>query len=57
MTNEVVAAPVVDVGSYMFLAGFAGFYAVRAVFPMVVVRSKMLGVLVGMDQKDSYAAR
>ena len=28
----------------------------HAVFPSVVVRPKMLGILVAMDQKDSYAA-
>ena len=28
-----------------------------AVFPLVVDRPKMLGILVGMNQKDSYAAR
>ena len=54
--EEVVAALVVHLGSGMFMAGFAGGYAIRAVFPLVVARPVMLGILVGMVQKDSYAA-
>eukprot|EP00439_Symbiodinium_sp_Y106_P016193 s4810_g2.t1 len=36
------------------LAGFAGDDAPRAVFPSIVGRPKMPGIMVGMDQKDSY---
>merc|ERR1712007_155882 len=35
-------------------AGFAGDDAPRAVFPSIVGRPKMPGIMVGMDQKDSY---
>ena len=51
VANEVAAALVVDCGSGMFMAGFAGEDAICAVFPMVVGRPKMLGILVGMDPK------
>ena len=37
--------------------GFAGDDTTRAVFLMVVFKPKMLGILVGMDQKDRYVAR
>merc|ERR1711972_190276 len=49
-----VAALVVDNGSGMCKAGFAGDDAPRAVFPSIVGRPKMPGIMVGMDQKDSY---
>jgi len=45
---------VVDNGSGMCKAGFAGDDAPRAVFPSIVGRPKMPGIMVGMDQKDSY---
>merc|ERR1711945_62330 len=48
------AALVVDNGSGMCKAGFAGDDAPRAVFPSIVGRPKMPGIMVGMDQKDSY---
>jgi len=48
-------APVVmDNGSGMCKAGFAGDDAPRAVFPSVVGRARHQGVMVGMGQKDSY---
>jgi actin-related protein len=53
MADE-VAALVVDNGSGMCKAGFAGDDAPRAVFPSIVGRPKMPGIMVGMDQKDSY---
>ena len=53
MSDE-VAALVVDNGSGMCKAGFAGDDAPRAVFPSIVGRPKMPGIMVGMDQKDSY---
>jgi len=49
-----VAALVVDNGSGMCKAGFAGDDAPRAVFPSIVGRPKMPGIMVGMDNKDSY---
>lgn len=49
-----MAALVVDNGSGMCKAGFAGDDAPRAVFPSIVGRPKMPGIMVGMDQKDSY---
>jgi len=54
MADEEVAALVVDNGSGMCKAGFAGDDAPRAVFPSIVGRPKMPGIMVGMDQKDSY---
>jgi len=54
MDEEEVAALVVDNGSGMVKAGFAGDDAPRAVFPSLVGRPKHTGVMVGMGQKDSY---
>jgi len=54
MDDEEVAALVVDNGSGMVKAGFAGDDAPRAVFPSIVGRPKHTGVMVGMGQKDSY---
>jgi len=53
MAEEEVTALVVDNGSGMCKAGFAGDDAPRAVFPSIVGRPRMPGVMVGMDQKDS----
>jgi len=53
MSDEIVAL-VVDNGSGMCKAGFAGDDAPRAVFPSLVGRPKMPGIMVGMDQKDTY---
>jgi len=52
--DEEIAALVVDNGSGMCKAGFAGDDAPRSVFPSIVGRPKMPGIMVGMDQKDSY---
>ena len=49
-----VQALVVDNGSGMCKAGFAGDDAPRAVFPSIVGRPKHQGIMVGMDQKDAY---
>jgi actin beta/gamma 1 len=49
-----VAALVVDNGSGMCKAGFAGDDAPRAVFPSIVGRPRHKGVMMGMGQKDSY---
>jgi len=54
MDEDDVAALVVDNGSGMVKAGFAGDDAPRAVFPSIVGRPKHTGVMVGMGQKDSY---
>jgi len=54
MADEEVAALVMDNGSGMCKAGFAGDDAPRAVFPSIIGRPKMPGIMVGMDQKDSY---
>ncbi|TGZ37702.1 Uncharacterized protein DBV15_02950 [Temnothorax longispinosus] len=53
-THPHVAALVVDNGSGMCKAGFAGDDAPRAVFPSIVGRPRHQGVMVGMGQKDSY---
>jgi len=49
-----VAALIIDNGSGMVKAGFAGDDAPRAVFPSIVGRPRHKGVMVGMGQKDSY---
>merc|ERR1712223_1980201 len=56
MCDEDVAALVVDNGSGMCKAGFAGDDAPRAVFPSIVGRPRHQGVMVGMGQKDSYVS-
>jgi len=45
---------VVDNGSGMVKAGFAGDDAPRSVFPSIVGRPRHQGVMVGMGQKDAY---
>jgi actin beta/gamma 1 len=54
MDDEEVSALVVDNGSGMCKAGFAGDDAPRAVFASMVGRPKHPGIMVGMDQKDAY---
>jgi len=54
MADDEIQALVVDNGSGMCKAGFAGDDAPRAVFPSIIGRPKMPGIMVGMDQKDSY---
>ncbi|XP_038664459.1 actin, non-muscle 6.2-like [Scyliorhinus canicula] len=54
MADDEVAALVVDNGSGMCKAGFAGDDAPRTVFPSIVGRPRPQGVVVGMGQKDSY---
>ncbi|KAK6290990.1 hypothetical protein J4Q44_G00386100 [Coregonus suidteri] len=54
MAEDDIAALVVDNGSGMCKAGFAGDDAPRAVFPSIVGRPRHQGVMVGMGQKDSY---
>jgi actin beta/gamma 1 len=54
MADDDVQALVVDNGSGMCKAGFAGDDAPRAVFPSMVGRPKHPVIMVGMDQKDAY---
>jgi len=54
MSCDEVQALVVDNGSGMCKAGFAGDDAPRAVFPSIVGRPRHKGVMVGMGQKDAY---
>jgi actin len=49
-----VQALVIEAGSGLVRAGFAGDDAPRAVFPSIVGRPRHMGVMVGMGQKDSY---
>lgn len=51
MCDEDIAALVIDNGSGMCKAGFAGDDAPRAVFPSIVGRPRHQGVMVGMGQK------
>ncbi|TNF29714.1 MAG: actin, cytoplasmic 2 [Deltaproteobacteria bacterium] len=53
-TEEDAVATVVDNGSGMIKAGFAGDDAPRAVFPSIVGRPRHKGVMVGMGAKDAY---
>ena len=54
MAEEEVAALVVDNGSGVCADGFAGDEAPRVELPTIVGRPKMRGIMVGMDQKNSY---
>jgi len=49
-----VQALVVDNGSGMCKAGFAGDDAPRAVFPSIIGRPKQKSIMVGMGDKDAY---
>ncbi|EFC37829.1 hypothetical protein NAEGRDRAFT_55489 [Naegleria gruberi] len=51
---EDVQALVVDNGSGMCKAGFAGDDAPRAVFPSIIGRPKQKSIMVGMGNKDAY---
>ncbi|KAJ7081884.1 actin 2 [Mycena belliarum] len=54
MSDDEIAALVIDNGSGMCKAGFAGDDAPRAVFPSIVGRPRQAGVMVGFGNKDSY---
>ena len=54
MCDDDVAALVIDNGSGMCKAGFAGDDAPRAVFPSIVGRPRHQGVMVGMGQKVNF---
>ena len=53
MCDDESAAVVIDNGSGMVKAGFAGDDAPRAVFPSIVGRPRHQGVMVGMGQKGN----
>ena len=52
--TEPATTVVIDNGSLMMKAGFAGDDYPRAVFPNEVKRVRHQGVMVGMGQKDAY---
>ena len=52
--SDNIAVIVVDNGSGMCKAGFVGDDAPRVVFPSIVGCPRHQGVMVGMEQKDSY---
>ena len=54
MCDDDLKSLVIDNGSGMCKAGFAGDDAPRAVFPSIVGRPRHQGVMIGMCQKDSY---
>lgn len=54
LQEEIPPAIVVDNGSGLVKAGFAGEDVPRVVFPSIVGRPRHQGVMVGMGQKDSY---
>merc|ERR1712244_215127 len=54
MCDDDVTALVVDNGSGMCKAGFAGDDAPRSVFPSIVGRAKYDSIMTGMGQKDAY---
>ena len=51
LADEVAAAPVVEISSCMFTAGFAGDHAIRAGRPVI------FGIMVDMDQKVCVSLR
>ncbi|XP_051786796.1 actin isoform X2 [Erpetoichthys calabaricus] len=52
--QDYITSLVIDNGSGMCKAGFAGDDAPRAVFPSIVGRPRHQGIMVGMGQKESY---
>ncbi|KAJ7817774.1 actin 2 [Mycena olivaceomarginata] len=54
MADDEIAALVIDNGSGMCKAGFAGDDAPRAVFPSIVGHPRQAGVMVGFGNNDSY---
>lgn len=54
MSGQQTTAIIIDNGSGVVKAGFAGDDGPRAVFPSIVGSPRHLGVMVGMGQKDSY---
>ena len=54
MNDEEIAALVIDNGSGMCKAGFAGEEAPRAVYPSIVGRPKHSSAMQGTQQKSEY---
>ncbi|ELA41756.1 actin CyI, cytoplasmic [Vittaforma corneae ATCC 50505] len=54
MATDAKSPIVIDNGSGVVKAGFAGDDAPRAVFPSIIGTPRHQGVMVGMGQKDSY---
>jgi actin-related protein len=54
MAGYGVQALVVDNGSSVCKAGFAGDDAPRATFPSIIGRPKVPGIMIGSEQKDTY---
>ena len=54
MGDDEVAALVCDNGSGMIKAGFAGDVASCVVFPSILDRPEMPGIMIGMEEKNSY---
>ena len=54
MGDEDITALVIDNGSGMCKAGFAGDDAPRAVFPSIIGRARYQNAMVGMSNKDAY---
>ena len=54
MVDEDFATVVIDNGSGMCKAGFAGNDDPRVAFPSIVGHRRFQGAMVGMGQKDSY---
>ncbi len=54
MLSDDFAPLVIDNGSGMCKAGFAGDDAPRAVFPSIVGRPRHINLMVGMGHKDAY---
>ena len=51
---ESVIPIVIDNGSGMCKAGFAGDDAPKSVFPNIIGRPRMPGIIVGTEQKEVY---
>jgi actin-related protein len=54
MSEEITSALVVDNGSGMCKAGFAGDDAPRAVFPSIVGRPRHQNIMIGMNNRDAF---
>ena len=54
MTKQDSSVIVIDNGSFMCKAGFAGDDSPRAVFPPIVGHPRQLSKMVGMECKDMY---
>ena len=57
LADEVASALVVDIGSCMFRACFAGYHAICAVLPSIGDRPSIFGILVGMDRPGSACSQ